>query len=577
MHERFPAAEFDEFMARTMEQWRVPAVAVAVVKDGETILCAGYGRRDVARDLPATADTLFPIASCTKAFTAMCAALLVDEGRLEWDRPVRQYLPAFQLRDPHAAELLTVRDLLCHRSGMPRHDLMWYGADWARKEAVERLQYLDFNRSLRSTWQYNNLMYMTAGYLVGELDHTTWEEVVRRRILGPLGMSRTNTSTAVSQADPDHARPYIYRKGELQEMPFYEADERTATGPAGTINSCVADMARWLAVQLSGQWDGRPFVSPQNLAEMHKPHMFIDEPQARQRLGFEFFSYGLGWSLYMYKGQLVIEHSGGIDGFSSRVALLPRHNLGVVVLSNGDGYHNAVADLLPLTLYDRLAGLEPTDWNARYREWQEEFEQGEARAQEQSAGQRRTAPPAHPLDDYLGDYEHPGYGIYTVRRQGEGMELVTNDKLVLPLTHYHYEVFEAAVKQWDLRLKLNFSTDLRGSVAGFSVQLEPLTPDIVFTRRPDRRLSDPAFLGQFTGEYDLLGMAYSVTLCEGRLVLRTMMRQYGLLPYQGTEFKLEGLEGCSVEFRLDEQGVCSEAVFTQPGAVHTAARKGTTC
>jgi len=416
---------------------------------------------------------------------------------------------------------------------------------------------------------------MTAGYLVGELEGATWEQFLQKRIFDPLGMSRSNTSTVVTQADPDHARPYRYRDQELKEVPFYEADERTATGPAGTINSTVADLAKWLTVHLSGGKLGdQPFVSPHNLAEMHKPHAFVDEPRECQRLGLEFYSYGMGWFLYTYQGQLVIEHSGGIDGFCSRVAFLPHHNLGVVVLTNGDGYHNAIADLLPLTIYDRLAGLEPTDWNALYREWQDEFEQGEAQSKQQSSAQRRAAPPSHPLDDYLGDYEHPGYGVYTVRQQGDGLDLVTNDKIAMPLEHYHYDIFEADLDQLDVRFKLSFSTDLQGNIAGFSSQIEPAVPDLVFTRRPDRRLRDPAFLAQFTGEYDVMGMTFVTILREDKLFLRTMTREHELVPYRGTEFKFKGLDNVSFEFRLDEHGVCHEAIFTQPGAVHTAKRKG---
>jgi hypothetical protein len=388
-------------------------------------------------------------------------------------------------------------------------------------------------------------------------------------------MTRSNTSVAASEQDPDHSRPYRYRAGELKEIPFYDAGGNTATGPAGTINSCVADLARWLAVHLEGGRAGETqLVSAHNLAEMHKPHMFVDDPLARERLGLEFNSYGLGWSLYSYKGQVVVEHSGGIDGFCSRVALLPRHRLGVAVLTNGDGYHNAIADLLPLTIYDRLAGLEPTDWNETYRQMQDEFEQGEAQSKEQAAAQRRAAPPSHPLDDYLGDYEHPAYGVYTVRRAGEGLELVANDKLVLPMEHHHYDVFATRLEQWDTPFQVHFSLDLRGNVAGFAVQLEPMVKDIVFTRRPDRRLSDPAFLAHFVGEYEVMGITVPIVLRQGHLVAAIPSGEYELVPYQGTEFTLKGLTGRSMAFRADARGVYREMVWTIPGAVYTARRKG---
>ncbi len=578
MNEKFPMAELQEFIEKTLNLWHVPGTSIAVVKDGDAILSHGFGLRNLEQKMPVTAETIFPIASCTKAFTAMCIALLVEEGKLEWDKPVRQYLPDFKLHDPHATELMTPRDLLCHRSGLPRHDMMWYGSNFSRREIIRRLQYIEPNCAFRSTWQYQNMMYMVAGFLAGQIAGTTWEDLVQSRIFDVLVMSRSNTSTSITQNDPNHSLPYLYRKGTLTEIPYYEADERGASGPAGSINSCANDMARWLAIHTHGGKVGeRSFISPHILEEMHQPHVFIDDPQGRQHLGFEFLSYGLGWSLRSYKGQVLASHKGGTDGFSSIVSFLPRHNLGIIALSNSDATYNDTPSVISYTIYDRLLGLEPTDWNAKCKQVYDEIHQAEDRSKQQSTAQRREALPSHPIEDYLGDYEHPGYGVYSICKSEHGLELVANNKIAMPLQHYHFDVFEANLDRFDMCLKLAFSNDVKGNISGFATQIEPMVMDVFFARLPDHHLTDPTFLTQFTGQYELQGTALAVELTvelkDGKLFVSLPGQQHELIPYQGTEFTLKGLTGFSIAFKQDENEIFHQIILTQPHVVFIANRK----
>lgn len=574
MHPNFPTPELESFIQQTLAQWHVPGVAVAVIKDCQTILCDGFGSRNLAQNLPVTADTLFPIASCTKAFTATCLALLVEEGKLEWDKPVRHYLPAFKLHDPHATELMTPRDLLCHRSGLPRHDVMWYAASFTRQEVFDRLRYLEPSASFRGTWQYQNIMYMVAGLVVQEITGLTWEAFVKQRIFDVLGMGRTNTSTTVTQADNNHSRPYLYRDEVLREVPYYGADEKEATGPAGTINSCISEMARWLSVHLNkGQWGNTTLVSRHNLGEMHKPHFFIDDPRSRERFGFDFYSYGLGWFMYTYKGQMLLEHGGNLDGFSSLVSFMPRHNVGIVVLSNGEGSHNAIPHTLSFTLYDRLVGLEPTDWNGRYGKWYSEIHAAQKQSKSKTAEERRPSTPAHALEEYVGEYEHPGYGMYAVRPRSDSLELVANNKTVMPMTHYHYDIFEARFEEFDMSIKLTFRTDEKGHISGFYAQLEPSVGELYFIRRPDQELSDPTFLAHFTGTYLLQGLQLVVELKGNGLLVRLPNQTMELVPYRGTEFQVKDQPGFSLTFERDETGRMSRVLVNQPGYVYAAARQ----
>ncbi|MBM3297809.1 MAG: beta-lactamase family protein, partial [Candidatus Aminicenantes bacterium] len=257
-------AGFDDLVARGLKELNVPGVAVAVVRDGRVVLAKGYGYRDAERQAPMTADTLLAIGSSSKAFTTFALGVLVDRGLVEWDKPVRAAIPWFKLRDPLAGERLTPRDLVTHRSGLPRHDLVWYNnAGVSREEFVRRLEHLEPTADLRTRFQYNNLMFLTAGYLVETLTGKSWEDSIRDVVFAPLGMGRSNFSVEDSKKDADHALPYVFRDKKIAVIPFRNID---VVGPAGSINSSVNEMSRWLLVHLGGgRIDGRAVLNAQTL------------------------------------------------------------------------------------------------------------------------------------------------------------------------------------------------------------------------------------------------------------------------------------------------------------------------
>src|SRR5579864_1140411 len=326
---------FDAYMAQAMKDFKVPGAAVAVVRNGKIILAKGYGFRDVEKQLPVTPRTLFAIGSVTKSFTVTALGMLADEGKIDWDKPVRNYLPGFQMHDPVATEQMTPRDLVTHRSGLPRHDLVWYTSNFTRKDLVEKLRYLEPNKPLRSTFQYNNLMFMTAGYMTGELVGTTWEEAVRQKVLAPLGMSGTNFSVEDSQKSPDFAQPYRKdrKTDNVAKIPFYV---QGAIGPAGEINTNIEDLSRYLLFHMNkGKHEGKQLLSENNAAQMQTPQMVIQGTPDFKELGEG--SYGMGFFMATYRGHKQVEHGGNIDGFSAQFAFLPQDQIGVVVLTNLDG------------------------------------------------------------------------------------------------------------------------------------------------------------------------------------------------------------------------------------------------
>lgn len=562
---------FREFVAKTMAEWKVPGMAVAIVKDGKVIFAEGFGFRDAEQGLKVTPHTIFPIGSCSKAFTAADVGILVDEGKVGWDEPVRTYLPDFKLQDEYASGHATPRDLLSHRTGLPRHDLMWIGGQFDRRELYDRIRYLEMNKEFRSTWQYQNLMFVTAGYLVGKVDGSSWEDFTQRRILDPLGMKETNFSVALTQKSADFSRPYMEIKDKVAPVPFRDI---AAVGPAGSINSNVLDMAQWVLMNLNkGKSGDKQVVSEASMAQIQSPQMLIPSPIRYDEVLYS--SYGMGWVIEPYRGHLLVWHNGGIDGFISQVALLPRENAGLVILSNLNG--TILPVIVSNNIVDRLLGLDQVDWDKRFKD---EVAKGKAEdekaAKEEDKDRKLNTQPSHPLADYVGDYENSAYGTASVVKDGDGLRLKT-PLLEGPLSHYHYDVFEmkAMLLGTEQKSKVAFASDLKGNIASLSIQLEPSVKDIVFTRAADKGMMEKGFLEKFVGTYILSGAEVKIELKEGKGLVLTIPGQpeYELVPYRGTEFNLKGLQGFSAEFKRDAAGAVTELVFHQPNGTFTAKKK----
>lgn len=559
---------FDKFITDVMEEWKVPGLAISIVKDGKVIYSRGFGSRNIKEGLEVTPYTLFAIGSCSKAFTAAAMGILVDEGKLDWDKPVRAYLPSFKLEDLFASQRMTPRDLVCHRSGLPRHDLVWYNSSADREELFERLQHLEPSEDFRTAYQYQNLMFMTAGYLVGQIAGTTWEKFVKERIFEPLGMGESNFSVEDSKKAQDFALPYMEKEEKVVEIPFRNIDN---VGPAGSINSNVNDMASWLLLNLGkGKFGEKQIISENNLKEIHSPQMISSRTIRYEELFYS--TYGMGWGINAYRGHLFLSHGGGIDGFTALVSLMPKDNIGLVILTNLNG--NPAPSIVAFNVYDRLLGLDHVPWNKRMKEEQEKAKkEAEKAKKEKDEDRKANTQPSHPLEDYTGDYEHPGYGIITVQKDGSQLKAVYSS-MEFPMEHYHYDIFEAKNEMWDTTYKISFSTDTKGNIGSVSAQLEPSVEPIVFTRMPGKEMMERSFLEQFIGEYELVNVTVSVFLKGDTLALSVPGQpEYELVPYQGTEFNIKNLKGYSIEFVLDGKGLVIEAKFKQPNGVFTAKKK----
>lgn len=477
---RDPFAGFDAFMARIMADWQVPGVAVGVVQHGEIVLARGFGYRDVENALPVTEHTTMAIGSNSKSFTVTVMAMLVDEGILEWDTPVRDFLPDFRLYDDFATAEMTPRDLVTHQSGLPRHDNVWYGRAATREEIFHRLRHLEPNASFRSRYQYQNLMFLTAGYLTERLTGQDWSDLVDQRIFTPLGMDRSNTSVDDSPGSGDYAFPYMLRDGVLKKVPFRNIDN---VGPAGSINSNVVEMLAYIQAHIEGgAHNGHRFISEENSAEMQQPQFAMEGDSEFAEVGPA--SYGLGLRVTTYRGHKMVLHGGGIDGFISSMSWLPREKVGIMVLTNRSGGMNPVPIMVAYNVYDRLLGLPEVDWNARNLEERTEQEARAAESEREMTAKRVDGTrPGHALDAYAGTYRHPGYGTMEVAPGGDGLT-VSYDGFVLDLEHFHYEVFRITSLPNTVPVTglVTFTTDSDGAVGRVAIPFEPNAADIVFER-----------------------------------------------------------------------------------------------
>jgi len=551
---------FDAFANQELRDWKCDGFAIAVVQDGKVILSKGYGLRDVKKNLPVTEKTLFAIGSATKSFTVTSLGVLVDQGKLEWDKPVRDYLPDFRLWDQFATERMTPRDLVTHRSGLPRHDLMWYNSPFTRQELFDRLRYLEPNKDFRTTFQYQNLMFMTAGYLAGHVAGTTWEQLVRKAIFEPLGMTGSNFSITDSQKSNDFSLGYQVVNDIPVDMPFRNID---SIGPAGSINSNLEDMTKYVMMHLA---KGKGVVSATNEMQMMVPQMAIQAPSPDKELGD--LAYGMGFFVTTYRGHKFVHHGGNIDGFSSLVAFLPQDNIGLVILTNQNA--SPLPAVVAYNVWDRLLGMDQVDWTTRIKQQRALTKASEEDAKKKGyTAQRMGTHPSHELAEYAGEYEHPGYGIVKIEFAGGALKIDYHG-LGGVLAHFHYDVFEVPKDEGNpfSEEKVQFHSNMAGDIDSLGIPFEATLKDITFVKLGDRSMTQKTFLQPLTGDYQRGPMLAAVSLKGDSALTLTLPGQpvYNLVPVHGTKFNIKELNGYSVEFKGDD------LVFYQPSGTFSATR-----
>jgi CubicO group peptidase (beta-lactamase class C family) len=455
--------EIESILESSRSAWGVPGVAAAVVIGDEVVYLGAVGVKEQGKTEPMTPDTVCAIASTTKAFTCTALAMQTEEGLLGWEDPVSKHIPFFRLADPLANTNVTLRDLVTHRTGLSRHDLLWFYSDLTREEILKRIGNAKPNTSFRSTYEYNNVMYLAAGYACGMAERSSWEEVLQRRILSPLGM--TNTSFSIDEAlqSPNHSSAHeTNRAGECRVVDWTRLDN---CAPGGGLNSSVRDMSKWLRFQVNGgEFEGKRLISLEKLQETHSPQIVVPlDAIARETMPYTHLNcYGLGWGVYDFRGERIVAHGGWLEGFRTQVALVPEKKIGFIVIGNHTP--SRISEALRSRLLDYLLGFPAEDWDSLYLNQQNRLLAEERTKREKLWAERhQRTQPSRELSAYTGAYENPVYGTLHITQEN-GNITVQWSYIQSALTHFHFDTFHLERDFPFVDELLTFALDSRGEV-----------------------------------------------------------------------------------------------------------------
>ncbi len=550
-----PGPAFDEYVNNAIKEWQVPGLAIAIVKDDRIVLAKGYGVRELGKPTAVDERTLFAIGSSSKAFTAAAVAMLVDDGKVKWDDPVTKYLPNFQLFDPYTTRELTVGDLLTHRSGLARGDLLWYGSAYDRDEVVRRVRYLKPSWSLRSRFGYQNIMFLAAGQILPSVTGKSWDVFIRERIFTPLGMKASSTSIKALDVSDNVATPHAKIEDKVQTVHWRNIDN---IAPAGSINSNVVDMAQWVRLQLGGGlYENKRLLSSGVVKEMQTPQTIIRIEGVNERLYpvAHFLNYGMGWFLSDYRGRKVVEHGGAIDGMRAEVAMMPEEKLGLVILTNLHG--SILPQALMYRIFDSYLGAPQRDWSAEMLKSIKALEEQGKTAEKKAEAERvKGTTPSLQLEKYAGTYQSEMYGEVKVALENGKLVTRFGPNFTGDLEHWNYDTFRV---KWRDSMQgkafANFRLNPQGKVE--SINLENISE---FTRAPEKTeavagitLSEEE-LRKFVGKYVLEAPPLEVSIeLVGSSLKANVPGQpvYTLVPVAADRFRLSGApDGFFVQFEM---------------------------
>jgi CubicO group peptidase (beta-lactamase class C family) len=463
-------AKVDTYIQKAMQDWNMPGFSVSIVKNDSVIFAKGYGIKETGKDRLVDENTLFVIASCSKAFTTASLSILVDQGKIRWDDPITKYLPDFQMYDPWVTKEITIRDLVTHKSGLATFsgDFLWLGSNYNTKEIIKRARYLKSTSSFRSKYGYQNIMFITAAEIINAVTDTSWADFLKTHILKPLAMRNTNTSYFDLVNTENAAKAHFEQGGVIKVYKEIQTDN--AHGAIG-INSSAKDMAQWIRLQLAkGKFQTSRIFSERQSAEMWTNQTVVGNN-----------NYGLGWMMSYRNGKRIINHGGGMPGMISDVTLIPEENFGFVLLSNLEV--GMVASVRQYII-DIFTDVEPKDYEKMMLD-------GFARRKDAYANEYKhreelrvkDSKPSLPLAKYCGSYEDKMYGQAEVRLKDEKLflQFIPTPTFRGELKHWHYDTFsidwedEFLTRGW-----IKFDMDFNGDVKKFTLEV-PNSPDFIFT------------------------------------------------------------------------------------------------
>lgn len=570
-----PLAGLEKELNQILKDQKAAGFAVAVVKKDSVIYAKGFGYKDYENKVHVTPNTLFAIGSSSKAFTTSLLGIMQKEGKLDFDSPIRTYLPNLKFYDAEMDKNITVRDAITHRTGLSRYDMSWFYFNTANRDSLlQRVQYMKPGKPLRQAFQYNNFMYLAQGMIAEKHYGKTWEELVKTKLLLPLNMKRSTASFEDWISDPDVSFGYSVENDSLiRREDYYNIN---GMGPAGSINSSVVDMSNWLKVWINkGNFNGNQILSEEYISEAISAQMV-----ASNRLpntlspDIQFVNYGFGWFTYSYRGHLRVEHGGNITGFTSNVSFFPTDSLGIVVLSNQNG--SALNDLVVNTIADRMLQLPNVDWNAR------NLESKAKKAEEivSEGNQKKNTKPSHSIKDYTGYYSNKAYGQFEVSSNNDSLFAIFPFEKRW-LKHYHYDVFQMV--GYDKKGKIDttdvldilapFYMNEAGDITSINMTLEAGMEPFVFNKTAKAQSVKKEDLEKYSGEYEL-GSQKGIKIYAKESVLHLFVPgqpEYELISLGEHKFGIKVLSGFSIDFIFEDDKV-SGMKMNQPNGIFKAQR-----
>ena len=571
----------DTTFARVLKEWKAAGFAVAVVEKDQVVYAKGFGYEDYENKKPVSTNTQFAIGSCTKAFTAALLGILRKDELVDFDKPVRNYLPELKFYTDDLNNKVTLRDMMTHRTGLPRHDYSWYlWQSNSTDSLLKRIQYLEPSAGLRETWQYNNWMYFAQGAVAAKLTGKSWNENIREKFFVPLEMTNTNLSLKERMSYPEVSKGYYLKNDSIiSNMDFYDID---GMGAAGSINSTVLDMAKWVSMWIyGGKYKGKEIVPVAYTTEAKSAQMVSGAGLPGKDNPDLFFSnYGLGWAMTSYSGHYRVDHGGNIDGFSASTTFFPADSMGIIVLTNQNG--SSVPGVVRNILADRMLGLKMRDWQTTLKaasdKTKKESKEGE---KGRVSNQKKGTHSSHPLKDYEGIYNNPGYGNIDISLRNDSL-FGKAGHFDTWLRHYHYDVFEALIidKKEGIDtsgsgMNFNFRTNEAGNIESLSSQLEPSVKSIEFIKKSKIKDISKDSLKVYLGKYDLNGLELKVFF-KGDSTLTLFapgQPEYELQLVEKDLFGIKILKGFTIKFLRDENNEINGLLSQQPNGTFKATKK----
>ncbi|MDO1501049.1 serine hydrolase [Winogradskyella maritima] len=553
--------------------------AIAVVEGDKVLYAKGFGYRDYENKIPVDANTIFAIGSSTKAFTSAILGILEEEDKVDFDENPRKYIPELSFYNDNLNNNLIVRDLMRHSTGIPRHDGAWYFFPSKDKDSLlARVEYQEPFTGIRQQWYYNNFMFLAQGVIAERVTGKSWEDNIKELFLKPLGMDRTEMDIDGMKTASNASLGYRAEDGNIIKMDYYDI---AGMSPAGSINSSVNDMTKWLMTWINdGKYKEKQII-PESYVQSAMSSQMVIAPAlpSEKNPDIHFANYGYGWFMSSYKGHYRVEHGGNIDGFSASVAFFPSDDIGIVVLANQNG--SAVPSLVRNTVSDYVLQLKKSNWIEKHKESLEKAKENQEEAEEaQESSRIEGTRPSHAKLDYTGKYENKGYGKFDIIVENDSLFTQLNEKRQF-LRHYHYDTFELIdvvegkvdTTGYDKSLKASFNTNVAGDISEMTIAIEPTIDPIRFERTPNELDITAEELEEYTGEFQLPGATFKTYVKDEKLHLFIKGQpEYELVPIEKDTFAFKILDGFKAQFVRGDEGNVNAVKSIQPNGTFTAKR-----